>query len=253
MKILGIIPARYASTRLEGKPLVNLNGKTMIQRVYEKVTQALEHVVVATDDERILKAVTAFGGQAVMTSSAHNTGSNRCLEAYQKFASEKGDFDVVVNIQGDEPLLVPEQITTLTHCFEDENTELATLVIPTKPGEKLAGAGVFVTFDKNHNALYFSRSVIPFLRDYPVEAWSQHHTFYRHLGMYAYRPKALAQFAGLAQTELEKAESLEQNRWLENGFKIKVGITPFETQPVDTPEDAEKVREILKKSENISA
>lgn len=253
MKILGIIPARYASTRLEGKPLVNLNGKTMIQRVYEKVTQALENVVVATDDERILKAVTAFGGQAVMTSSAHNTGSNRCLEAYQKFASEKGDFDVVVNIQGDEPLLVPEQITTLTHCFEDENTELATLVIPTKPGEKLAGTGVFVTFDKNHNALYFSRSVIPFLRDYPVEAWSQHHTFYRHLGMYAYRPKALAQFAGLAQTELEKAESLEQNRWLENGFKIKVGITPFETQPVDTPEDAEKVREILKKSENISA
>lgn len=252
MKIIGIIPARYASTRLEGKPLVNLNGKTMIQRVYEKATQALEHVVVATDDERILKAVTAFGGQAVMTSDDHNTGSNRCLEAYQKYATQKGDFDVVVNIQGDEPLLVPEQITTLIHCFEDEHTQLATLVIPTKPGEKLAGAGVFVTFDKNHNALYFSRSVIPFLRDYPLEAWSQHHTFYRHLGMYAYRPKALAQFAGLEQTDLEKAESLEQNRWLENGFKIRVGITPFETQPVDTPEDAQKVREILKKTENIS-
>lgn len=252
MKILGIIPARYASTRLEGKPLVDLLGKSMIQRVYEKASQALEHVVVATDDERIFNTVREFGGQAVMTSISHNTGSNRCLEAYQIYTSKQGSFDVIVNIQGDEPLLVPEQIHTLTDCFHDKTTALATLIIPTKPGEMLVGAGVFVTFDKNYNALYFSRSVIPFLRDYPVEEWSYHHTFHRHLGMYAYRPEALTRFAGLEQSRLEKAESLEQNRWLENGYKIKVGITPYETQPIDTPEDVEKVREILKKNENES-
>lgn len=248
MKILGIIPARYASTRLEGKPLVDLLGKTMIQRVYEKASQALEHVVVATDDERIFKTVENFGGHAVMTSTHHSTGTNRCLEAYEKYSQEQGAFDVVINIQGDEPLLEPEQIKTLAACFADQNAELATLVIPTKAGEKLKGAGVFVTFDKNNNALYFSRSVIPFLRDYPEDKWTEHHTFYRHLGMYGYRPEALSRFAQLEQTSLEKAESLEQNRWLENGYKIKVGITPYETIPVDTPEDVKKVKVLLQQA-----
>jgi 3-deoxy-manno-octulosonate cytidylyltransferase (CMP-KDO synthetase) len=249
MKVLGIIPARYASTRLAGKPLVDLCGKPMIQRVYERASAVLEDVVVATDDERIFKAVQNFGGQAVMTAASHNTGTNRCLEAYEKHASAEKEYDVVINIQGDEPLLAPEQIQTLIRCFEDPNTEMGTLVIPTKAGDSLEGTGVFVVFDQHQNALYFSRSVIPFIRDYPTADWSNHHTFYRHVGMYGFRPHALKLFAGLDQTSLEKAESLEQNRWLQNGKKIKVGITQHETIPVDTPQDVEKVIKILQKTE----
>ncbi|MDT8414397.1 MAG: 3-deoxy-manno-octulosonate cytidylyltransferase [Flavobacteriaceae bacterium] len=249
MKVLGIIPARYASTRLAGKPLVDLCGKSMIQRVYERATAVLKDVVVATDDERIFTAVENFGGHVVMTAASHNTGTNRCLEAYEKYTSSEKKYDVVINIQGDEPLLEPEQIQTLIGCFEDPNTEMGTLVIPTKPGDLLEGTGVFVVFDQYQNALYFSRSVIPFVRDYPTEDWSNHHTFYRHVGMYGFRPHALKLFAGLHQTSLETAESLEQNRWLQNGKKLKVGITLKETIPVDTPQDVEKVIKILQKTE----
>lgn len=245
MKVLGVIPARYGSTRLEGKPLIDLCGKPMIQRVYEQVKKSLEYVVVATDDKRIFDAVNAFGGNVVMTSPNHNTGTNRCLEAYQVFVEQtKIDFDVVINIQGDEPLLDPKQLEQLVSCFEEETAEMATLIIPVKENESLEG-GVFVVLDKLMNALYFSRAVIPFVRDADKANWTKNHTFYKHIGMYGFKPNALIEFADLQQTSLELAESLEQNRWLENGKKIKVAITESLTIGVDTPEDVEKVRQIL--------
>ncbi|MCL4128966.1 UNVERIFIED_CONTAM: hypothetical protein GTU68_026940 [Idotea baltica] len=218
----------------------------MIQRVYEQAKKALTDVLVATDDERIEKAVLNFGGNVVMTSDKHNTGTNRCLEAYEIFKSSSNvSYDIVINIQGDEPLLEPEQIKQLISCFDDKSTEMATLVIPAKASENLFEGGVFVVMDKNNNALYFSRSVIPFVRDVDKDNWQKQHIFYKHVGMYAFTPKALDQFANLSQTSLEIAESLEQNRWLENGNKIKVAKTEFETIAVDTMEDLEKVRRML--------
>ena len=247
MNVLGVIPARYGSTRLEGKPLIDLCGKPMIQHVYEQTKKLLEHVVVATDDERIVKVVQDFGGDVVMTSKDHNTGTNRCLEAYRVFSNRKSlDFDVIVNIQGDEPLLDPEQIRLLISCFNDGVTEMATLVIPVKEtDDTFADNGVFVVIDRLKNALYFSRSVIPFVRDTDKREWTKAHTFYKHIGMYAFKPNSLIEFASLEQTNLEIAESLEQNRWLENGKKIKVEITEFESIGVDTEEDVEKVRKII--------
>ena len=248
MNVLGIIPARYGSTRLEGKPLLDICGKPMIQRVYEQAKKALEYVVVATDDKRIEKAVQDFGGEVVMTSSKHTTGTNRCLEAYEIVTAKTNiHFDVVVNIQGDEPLLEPEQLKLITSCF-DEEIEMATLVIPVKETENLFEGGVYVVIDKFKNALYFSRSVIPFVRDAEPLQWQQKHTFYKHVGMYAFVPDALREFATLQQTSLEKAESLEQNRWLENGKKIKVEVTHSNAIPVDTFDDLEKVRAIVRKS-----
>ncbi|QCX37719.1 3-deoxy-manno-octulosonate cytidylyltransferase [Aureibaculum algae] len=248
MNILGILPARYGSTRLEGKPLLDICGKPMIQRVYEQAKKALTDVLVATDDKRIEKAVKAFGGNVVMTSDKHNTGTNRCLEAYEIFKSTSGvDYDVVINIQGDEPLLEPEQIKQILSCFDDKSTQMATLVIPVKASENVFEGGVFVVMDKNNNAMYFSRSVIPFVRDIDKNNWQQQHTFYKHVGMYAFTPAALEEFANLSQTSLEIAESLEQNRWLENGNKIKVATTEFETIAVDTLDDLNKVRNIITK------
>lgn len=245
MKVLGVIPARYGSTRLEGKPLIDLCGKPMIQLVYEQVKKSLEFVVVATDDKRIFDVVNAFGGNVVMTSPNHNTGTNRCLEAYEVFSEQaKIDFDVVINIQGDEPLLDPKQLEQLVSCFEDKTAEMATLIIPVKENESLE-TGVFVVKDNQMNALYFSRSVIPFIRDAEKTDWTKTHTFYKHIGMYGFKPNALVEFSKLAQTSLELAESLEQNRWLENGKKIKVAITEIHTVGVDTPEDVEKVRKLL--------
>ena len=247
MNVLGIIPARYGSTRLEGKPLIDICGKPMIQHVYEQTKKLLEHVVVATDDERIVKVVQEFGGDVVMTSKDHNTGTNRCLEAYRVFSKRKSlNFDVIVNIQGDEPLLDPEQIRLLISCFNDGVTEMATLVIPVKEtDDTFAESGVFVVLDRFNNALYFSRSVIPFVRDSDKKDWTKNHTFYKHIGMYAFKPNSLIEFASLEQTTLEVAESLEQNRWLENGKKIKVEITESESIGVDTQEDVEKVRKII--------
>ena len=206
--------------------------------------------MVATDDERIEKAVLDFGGNVVMTSSKHTTGTNRCLEAYDIYKA-KSDmiFDVIVNIQGDEPLLDPEQIKSLISCFYDTSTEMATLVMPVKNNSDLLNGGVFVVVDKFKNALYFSRAVIPFVRDVPKIDWYTKHLFYKHVGMYAFKPKALKEFASLQQTSLELAESLEQNRWLENGKKLKVEITELETYAVDTKEDLENVRKIIKKQE----
>lgn len=251
MNALGIIPARYGSTRLEGKPLVDIVGKTMIERVYEKAKVALEYIVVATDDQRIFDTVKGFGGQVVMTSSDHTTGTNRCLEAYEIYSKEMNqEFDVIVNIQGDEPLLISSQIESLLSCFAKPDTRLATLIIPVSSAEDLFNESeCFVTFDKNDNAMYFSRSVIPHIRDVHKTKWLQHHTYYKHLGLYAYTPSALAEFAGLEQTDLEKAESLEQNRWLENGNPIRVAITNHDSIPVDTVDDLEKVRKIVKEQE----
>lgn len=247
MEFLGIIPARYGSTRLEGKPLVDINGKPMIQWVYEKTKLALQHVVVATDDKRIMTAVNDFGGEAVMTSSEHNTGTNRCLEALQKANKiHESDFDVVINIQGDEPMLNPEQITTLKSCFSDKDTELATLVLPvTDPIDLENDSEVFVTFDKNMKALYFSRAVIPVVHGVARERWMDQTTFYKHLGLYGYTSEALEKFANLPQSNLEMLEKLEQNRWIENGGSIKIGITKHQSIPVDTQEDLERIRKII--------
>jgi 3-deoxy-manno-octulosonate cytidylyltransferase (CMP-KDO synthetase) len=244
MKFLGIIPARYGSTRLEGKPLADIKGKPMIQWVYEKVNQELNDVFVATDDERIKNAVESFGGKAVMTSKDHTTGTNRCLEALEIINRElHTTFDVVINIQGDEPMINPEQIDTLKKCFDNSKTELATLVIPVTDSIDLENESeVFVTFDKNKKALYFSRAVIPAIYGVDRKDWMSHATFYKHLGLYAYTAKALKEFANLPQTNLEKLERLEQNRWLENGGQITIGITEHQSIPVDTLEDLERIR-----------
>lgn len=245
MNVLGIIPARYGSSRLEGKPLLDICGKTMIQRVYEQAKKALNYVLVATDDERIEAEVKSFGGNVVMTSSNHSTGTNRCLEAYEIYSKNPEiSFDIILNIQGDEPLLAPDQIHSLVSCFDDKNAKMATLVTPANNQKELE-SGVFVVFDRNYNALYFSRSVIPFVRDEKFEEWTSNNTFFKHVGMYGFTPNALSEFANLAETSLENSEKLEQLRWLENGNQIKVAITNHQSIPVDTLEDIEKVRKII--------
>ncbi|MCG8309804.1 MAG: 3-deoxy-manno-octulosonate cytidylyltransferase [Cytophagales bacterium] len=247
MKFLGIIPARYGSTRLEGKPLADINGKPMIRWVYEKAQTAMEDVYVATDDRRIFNAVEGFGGKAVMTSKEHATGTNRCLEAFEVIAGKFGrDFDVIVNIQGDEPMMNPEQIQILKDCFDDKNTELATLVIPVTDATDLVNESeVFVTFNKNMYALYFSRAVIPVVYGVEKKDWMKFNLYYKHLGLYAFTSDALQKFANLQQSNLEKMEKLEQNRWLENGGSIKIGITEHQSIPVDTYEDLERIRKII--------
>ena len=252
MKFLGIIPARYASTRFPAKPLAMLGGKMVIQRVYEQVLQTLDEVYVATDDERIELAVKNFGGHVVMTSPYHKSGTDRCYEACTKVA---GDFDVVVNIQGDEPFIQPSQIETIKACFKDKATQIATLVKPFSPDagfEALANVNSpKVVLDKNKNALYFSRSIIPFQRNVQPEEWLAHHIYYKHIGLYAYRVDVLKAITALPQSSLELAESLEQLRWLENGFVIKAGITEVETIGIDTPQDLERAERFLKEQESV--
>ncbi|HRZ96503.1 MAG TPA: 3-deoxy-manno-octulosonate cytidylyltransferase [Paludibacter sp.] len=241
-----IIPARYASTRFAGKPLVNIGGKTMIQRVYEQVSKALKDVYVATDDQRIYDEVVSFGGKVIMTSDQHRSGTDRCFEALTKLPEK---FDVVVNVQGDEPFIQPEQIEELKKCFDDEKTEIATLVkiITEKDGEiVLFNPNVpKVVIDNQNNALYFSRSPIPYYRGSEQTEWLSQHVYYKHIGIYAYRSEVLSQITALPQSKLEIAESLEQLRWLENGFRIKVGFTTVETVGIDTPEDLEKAKALL--------
>ena len=249
MKFIGIIPARYASTRFPGKPLADMKGKPMIQRVYEQVEGVLDAVCVATDDERIAAAVRAFGGQAVMTSDQHRSGTDRCYEAYQKVGA---GFEVVINIQGDEPFIHPEQIETLKRCFDDPATEIATLVKPFDPNGDFESTlfnpnSPKVVFNKRMEALYFSRSIIPYIRGEQYTEWLRTRTFYKHIGLYAYRAATLREITALPQSELEKAESLEQLRWLENGYRIKVGITHQETIGIDTPEDMARAIEFMEK------
>lgn len=240
---LGIIPARYASTRFPGKPLIDILGKPMIQRVYEQAAKTLSDVIVATDDERILEAVKNFGGKAIMTSEKHKSGTDRCFEAYQKYNKK---FDILINIQGDEPEIQIEQIKQLQECFEDENTEIASLakIISEKDGETFLSNPnhVKVVIDKNNFALYFSRSPIPYNRNVKDEkTWIRHHNYYKHIGLYAYKSEVLAQISNLPSSPLELSESLEQLRWLENGYRIKMGITSVESIGIDTPEDLERL------------
>ena len=247
LKYIAIIPARYASTRFPGKPLAMLGGKPVIQRVWEQVNSVVDAAVVATDDERIAQAVESFGGRAIMTSPNHKSGTDRCWEAYQKQGEE---FDVVINVQGDEPFIAHSQLRAIMACFEDENTDIATLVKPFAEEDGLSALenpnSPKVVLDNDSCAVYFSRSVIPYLRGVEREDWLKHHTFYKHIGMYAFRRDVLGEVTALPQSTLEKAESLEQLRWLENGYKIGVGISDVETVGIDTPEDLERAEEFLK-------
>ena len=247
--ILAIIPARYGSTRLEGKPLIDICGKSMIQRVYEQTNKAVANVVVATDDKRIYNTVLNFGGKAVMTSKNHRTGTNRCLEAYKIISKNSNtNFNIILNIQGDEPLLEPNQIDELISCFNDNNTTMATLVMPTNNKSELS-SGVFVVVDKNNYALYFSRAIIPFNRDDKPNNWQNKHTYLKHIGMYAFTPKTLINFSELPESNLERVEKLEQLRWLENGNKIKISLTKYNSIAVDTLKDVNKVIKIISKKD----
>ncbi|PKP11824.1 MAG: 3-deoxy-manno-octulosonate cytidylyltransferase [Bacteroidetes bacterium HGW-Bacteroidetes-4] len=243
MTTVGIIPARYASTRLPGKPLAVIHGKPMIQHVYEQAIQALNHVCVATDDERIFKAVRAFDGRVVMTAVNHPSGTDRCAEAVVQFEKDYHlKADVIINIQGDEPFIDPEQIRQLNQLFEKEETQIATLVKPISDAKYLFNPNkVKVTLDKNGKALYFSRSCIPFVRGAAQEEWLDHGTFYHHIGMYGYRKSTLLELCRLEKSSLEVTESLEQLRWLEHGYSIHTAITHIEGLSVDTPEDLEAV------------
>lgn len=249
MKFIAIIPARYASTRFPGKPLALLGGKPVIQRVYEQVAGVLDDAVVATDDVRIYDAVRAFGGKVEMTSTEHRSGTDRCWEAYCK---QGGKFDVVVNVQGDEPFIRPEQLLAVKSCFDDPATDIATLVKPFTEADGLAALenpnSPKVVLDAQSRALYFSRSVIPYLRGVPREEWLSQHTFYKHIGLYAFRSEVLRAVTALPQSSLEKAESLEQLRWLENGYRIGIAVSEFETVGIDTPEDLAKAELFLSRN-----
>ena len=244
MKFIGLIPARYASTRFPGKPLALLNGKPVIQHVYEQAAKVLDAVYVATDDERIYNKVLAFGGKAVMPSTEHHSGTDRIEEALEKVG---GDFDVVVNIQGDEPFIAQGQIETLCQCFVDKATQIATLG---KPFECIEAAenpnSPKIVVDNRGYALYFSRSIIPFVRGTERQDWLSKYPFLKHLGIYAYRTNVLKEITKLPQSSLELAESLEQLRWLQNGYHIKVGLTDVETVGIDTPDDLQRAEEFIR-------
>ncbi len=242
MKVVGIIPARYASTRFPGKPLVKIAGKTMIERVYTQSKKALEHVFVATDDERIFKEVIRFGGQVVMTRKDHPSGTDRLAEAIDIINSSQTEaFDIVVNIQGDEPFIYPEQILSVVACFKQSKTEIATLVKPIINTEDIFNENKpKVLINKKKEALAFSRSPIPFFRGKPQNEWVNSHRYFKHIGLYAYKTEVLKKIAALKPSPIEMAESLEQMRWLENGYKIRVEETEFESIGIDTKKDLKK-------------
>ena len=243
MKFIGIIPARYASTRFPGKPLAMLGGRTVIQRVYEQATAILDEAYVATDDERIFQAVEQFGGRAIMTRADHKSGTDRIEEAAEKIGTQA---DVIINIQGDEPFIQKSQIETLMHLFDDPSTQIGTLG---KRFENIEAAmnpnSPKIVTDKRGFALYFSRSIIPYVRGKEQTEWLQHFPYLKHLGLYAYRREVLQEVTQLPQSPLKIAESLEQLRWLENGYRIRVGLTDVETVGIDTPEDLQRAEEFL--------
>lgn len=251
-EIIGIIPARYASTRFPGKPLADIGGMTMIERVYRQASKAIDKVVVATDDKRIFECVEAFGGNVVMTSSDHPSGTDRVYEAYCLSGS---DASVIINIQGDEPFVEPEQIKSLADCFCNPEVDIATLVRPFN-----AERGFEALFDPNlvkvvtaadGKALYFSRSVIPYVRSHPWQEWLDKVSYLTHVGMYGYRSETLAKIISIPRSPLEIAESLEQLRWLENGFRIQTATTHFENIGIDTPDDLEHARQYLTAKNNM--
>lgn len=244
MRFIGIIPARYASSRFPGKPLAMLGGKTVIQRVYEQASASLDTAYVATDDSRIYDCVISFGGKAVMTSADHKSGTDRIEEAITKIG---GQWDVVVNIQGDEPFIRHSQIETVCRCFDDDKTQIATLGKPFESMEAVENPNSpKIVVDNKGFALYFSRSVIPFVRGIERKEWLSHYPFLKHLGLYAYRTEVLHEITRLPQSTLELAESLEQLRWLQNGYRIKVATTDVETVGIDTPDDLKKAEAFLK-------
>lgn len=246
MKFLALIPARYASTRFPGKPLAILGEKPIIQHVYERVCSVFDDAYVVTDDERIETCVTSFGGRCVMTGTHHKSGTDRCYEALEKLGA---GYDVVVNVQGDEPFIAASQLETIKQCFNDAATQIATLVKPFVPTDGIEALenpnSPKVVLDNNNYAVYFSRSVIPYLRGVEKSAWLEQHTFYKHIGLYAYRSEVLKEITAMPLGVLEQAESLEQLRWLQAGYRIKVGTTDVETIGIDTPEDLERAKNFL--------
>ena len=243
MTFIGIIPARYASTRFPGKPLAMLGGKPVIQRVYEQVKSVLGQAWVATDDERILHAVEAFGGQAVMTRSDHKSGTDRIEEAAQKIGTTA---DVIINVQGDEPFIQRSQLQTIIHLFDDPATQIGTIGKPFESMEQVLNPNSpKIVCDVRGYAMYFSRSVIPFVRGQEQDSWLTHFPYLKHLGLYAYRRSVLHEITQLPQSPLELAESLEQLRWLQNGYRIKVGLSDVETVGIDTPEDLARAEAFL--------
>jgi len=246
MKFIAIIPARYASTRFPGKPLAMLGGKPVIQRVYEQAISVLGEAYVATDDERIFQTVTDFGGKAVMTRTDHKSGTDRIEEAVEKLAT---DADVIINIQGDEPFVQASQLQALMQLFDDPETQIGTLGKPFENMEAVDNPNSpKIVCDRRGFALYFSRSVIPHVRGKEQAEWIEHFPYLKHLGLYAYRREVLREVTQLPQTPLELAESLEQLRWLENGYRIRVGLTDVETVGIDTPADLERAEEFLRQS-----
>lgn len=249
MNFVGIIPARYASTRFPGKPLAKLGGKTVIERVYRQVSKVLDYVYVATDSEQIFNTVISFGGNAIMTSPNHKSGTDRVEEAVNITGKK---FDVVINIQGDEPFIHESQIKTICECFDDSQTMIATLGRPFSNNDTIAELenpnSPKIVCDNNNFAMYFSRSIIPYIRNVEKQEWLNSFNYLKHIGLYAYRRNVLSEITQLKQSSLEIAESLEQLRWLQNGYKIKVGITEIETIGIDTPEDLQKAEEFLNKN-----
>ena len=240
MAKLGIIPARYASTRFPGKPLIDINGKSMIQRVYEQACSAasLDKVVIATDDERIITEVKRFGGEYALTRSDHQSGTDRCAEVAEKLTG----FEVIINIQGDEPFIDPVQIDLLSSCFVDPEVKLATLVKKIVKEDELFNHNIpKVVLNNSQEAIYFSRHTIPFIRKTDQSNWLGTHQFYKHIGIYGYTTETLLEITRLQPSALELAESLEQLRWIENGYSIQTRITDLESIAVDTPEDLEKI------------
>lgn len=243
IKSLGIIPARYDSSRLEGKPLADIAGKTMIQRVFEQASQSVDYTCVATDDERIMKVVETFGGIAVMTSKDHKSGTDRVAEA-AKILGNKLDFEVVVNIQGDEPFVDPLDLTKLVDLFDNAETQIGTAVKRIENQEEIGNPNnVKVVLDNFNNAMYFSRLPIPYIRDKNKKMLP---SYWKHIGLYAYRKEVLQELAQLQQSPLEQAESLEQLRWIAQGYKIRTFETAHMSIGVDTKEDLKTAREYAK-------
>jgi len=243
MKILGIIPARYDSTRFPGKPIAIINGKPMIQRVYKQASKSktLSKVIVATDDIRIVEVVKQIDGEVMITSKDHKSGTERCNEVFEQLKKSNEVFDVIVNIQGDEPYIKPEQIDAVTDCFSNPNVQIATLKKKINTNDELFNPNVNkVIVDQNQEAIYFSRNPIPYLKNIEKDSWLENHDYYKHIGIYAYRSSILEEITKLKSSSLEIAESLEQLRWLENGYRIKVLETIYDSIAVDIPEDLSK-------------
>jgi len=244
MKVLGIIPARYASSRFPGKPLIDLGGKSMIQRVYEQASSSkkLDTVVVATYDQRIVDHVQSFGGKVQMTGDHHRSGTERCGEVIETYAA----YDVVINIQGDEPLIQPQQLEKIIQLFDDPKVEIGTLVkVMSNPSDIRNPNRVKVVLDAEKNGIYFSRSPIPHIAQTPHDNWMENGIFYKHIGIYAWRMHILKELIVLSPSALEKQESLEQLRWLYHGYEIRTAETSIETPNIDTPEDVDAVMALL--------